>query len=86
MLNGVIVIAGGILTLVLALASRHSKSRVVRVLFWIALVATILYSAIQQIVGDRELRRLKREAGIALSAARAARPGSQVAISVTRSL
>jgi hypothetical protein len=55
----------------------------VPVLFWTALVATILYSAIQQILADRDLWRLKREAGIALNEARARYMAPKPALSIT---
>lgn len=67
MLSSVILIIVGLIsTVVLALASYHSKSQVVRVLFWTALIATaviIVISGIDNYRSNRELRLLKREAG-----------------------
>jgi hypothetical protein len=67
MRQGVIVIVVGLAsTVVLAFASYQSKSGAVRVLFWTALLATagvIIYSGIEGIRSDRDLRLLKREAG-----------------------
>jgi hypothetical protein len=66
-LKGVIVIVVGLAsTVVLAFASYQSKSGAVRVLFWIALLATagvIVYSGFAGIRSDRDLRLLKRDAG-----------------------
>jgi hypothetical protein len=67
MLKSVLVIILGLAsTVVLALASYHSKSEVVRALFWTALLAAagvIVYSGIENIRSDHELGLLKREAG-----------------------
>jgi hypothetical protein len=67
MRQGVIVIVVGLAsTVVLAFASYQSKSGAMRVLFWIALLATagvIIYSGIAGIRSDRDLRLLKRDAG-----------------------
>jgi hypothetical protein len=67
MVKGVILIILGLASAaVLVFASYHSKSVGVRLLFWTALLATegtILYSGVQNIRSDRDLRRLKQEAG-----------------------
>jgi len=61
----IVIIIGLASTFVLALASYHSKSAIVRVLFWTALFSTagvIVYSGIEGIRSDRDLRLLKRDA------------------------
>jgi len=57
-----LIIVGFASTIVFVFASRRSKSKVVRVLFWTTLLATegtILYSGIVNIRSDRELRLLR---------------------------
>ena len=61
----VLIIVGVTSTVVLAFASYHSKSGVMRVLFWTALLATagiIVSSGIENIRSERDLRLLKRDA------------------------
>jgi hypothetical protein len=62
----ILIIVGLVSAVVLAFASYQSESRLVRGVFWVALVTTacvIVYSGIETIRTDRDLQRLKHESG-----------------------